>query len=334
MAINIDNIIKKISDTVASHRMENEGNYCRWLWQNDDNNRELGLNEYGCADAANILYTIGEFPSTVESRKAHIEVLQDFQSPKTGLFTESTHHPIHTTAHCVAALELFDAKPLYPLTDLMQYGTDVGVKNLLESLEWKTNPWDMSHRGAGIYAAMVLSDSVDSQWEDAYFNWLWENADAETGFWRKDAVLSGDVFVFAHLAGTFHYMFNHEYAHRPLRYPDKVVDTCISLYERGDVVEDFGHHITFAEIDWVYCLNRASRQTSHRFSESKDVLRKFANEFIEYLNGIDEKTDDGFNDLHMLFGAVCCLAELQQALPGEIRTKKPLKLVLDRRPFI
>ena len=45
-------------------------------------------------------------------------------------------------------------------------------------------------------------------------------------------------------------------------------------------------------------------------------------------------TDDGLNDLHALFGAVCCLAELQAALPGEITSEKPLKLVLDRRPFI
>ena len=39
-------------------------------------------------------------------------------------------------------------------------------------------------------------------------------------------------------------------------------------------------------------------------------------------------------DLHLLFGMVCCLAELQQALPGTFRTQRPLRLVLDRRPFI
>ena len=39
-------------------------------------------------------------------------------------------------------------------------------------------------------------------------------------------------------------------------------------------------------------------------------------------------------DLHMLFGSVCALAELQSALPGMIITEKPLRLVLDRRPFI
>jgi hypothetical protein len=52
------------------------------------------------------------------------------------------------------------------------------------------------------------------------------------------------------------------------------------------------------------------------------------------MNGIDYENDEEFNDLHMLFGAVCCLAELQMALPGKILTSKPLRLVLDRRPFI
>ena len=50
---------------------------------------------------------------------------------------------------------------------------------------------------------------------------------------------------------------------------------------------------------------------------------------------LDLDHDDArLNDLHMLFGALCCLAELQQALPGRLGTGRPLKLVPDRRPFI
>lgn len=227
MTLNIDNIIKKISDTVKSHRLENEGEHTRWLWQNDAKNRKLG-----------------------------------------------------------------------------------------------------------IYASMVLTDSVDKDWENTYFNWLWENADPETGFWRKGCVLSGDVPIFHHLAGTFHYMFNHEYAHKPYRYPERIIDTCIRMYEENDLVDDFAHHMGFSEIDWVFCITRALRQCGYRFDDCKKVLTRFAKDLVEYLDGIDEKTDDGFNDLHGLFGTVCCLAELQQSVPGLIESKKPLKLVLDRRPFI
>jgi hypothetical protein len=55
---------------------------------------------------------------------------------------------------------------------------------------------------------------------------------------------------------------------------------------------------------------------------------------MPYLQGLDKAKNDGWNDLHQLFGALCALAELQTALPGQIRTNKPLRLVLDRRPFI
>ena len=81
-------------------------------------------------------------------------------------------------------------------------------------------------------------------------------------------------------------------------------------------------------------ISRASRQTPHRWQEVKEALREFAEIYLPWIDTVDEKTDDRFNDLHMLFGAVCALAELQAALPGEVRTTVPLKLVLDRRPFI
>lgn len=95
-----------------------------------------------------------------------------------------------------------------------------------------------------------------------------------------------------------------------------------------------GKRVSFAEVDWVYCLNRSRRQTPHRFEEATDELKKFADMYIDFLNSIDYDKDEDFNDLHLLFGMVCALAELQQALPGYICTERPLRLVLDRRPFI
>ena len=118
--MNIDALTGKIADIVASHALGG-GKYARWLWQDEKGTRELGSNEYGCADAANILYTIGQFP-TGQAREDMLAALLALQDPATGLFEERTHHTIHTTAHCTAAIELFDARPLYPLTALKQSG--------------------------------------------------------------------------------------------------------------------------------------------------------------------------------------------------------------------
>ena len=57
----IDDLVGKIYGVVESHRLS-DGGYCRWLWDKNGS-RQLGINEYGCADAANILYTIGRFPA-------------------------------------------------------------------------------------------------------------------------------------------------------------------------------------------------------------------------------------------------------------------------------
>ena len=65
--MNIDNPIAKIHRIVERHQIE-EGVYSRWLWQNENGTRELGKNEYGCADAANILYTIGAFERDPEKK--------------------------------------------------------------------------------------------------------------------------------------------------------------------------------------------------------------------------------------------------------------------------
>ena len=218
--MNIDGLTRKISEVVAAHAL-GAGKYTRWLWQNERGTRELGNNEYGCADAANILYTIGQFPVGQE-REDMLSNLLSLQEPETGLFREKTHHFIHTTAHCIAAIELFDAIPRYPLYDLQQYHTEEGLYGLLESLDWTGMPWSESHKGAGIYAASVLAGEVDLEWQRSYFRWIWEHTDPKYGMSYAGKVDSGTAQPYEHLCGWFHYTFNTEYARQPMRYPEKL----------------------------------------------------------------------------------------------------------------
>lgn len=329
--MNIDHLIEKTRATVTSHRLE-DGVYCRWLWQNEAGTRKLGMNEYGCADAANILYTIGDFERDPAKRAAWVKALRSMQDPKTGLYEEGSHHPIHTTAHCISALELFDSAPLYPLTALMPYLGKENLYDFLESLDWTHSPWAQSHKGAGLFAALTVTRTCSLAWQRDYFAWLREHCDPQKGLSYRGR-LTGDLLSH-HLYGWFHYLFNHEYARQPIPYAEQLIDTCIDMYQRKTMDARFGCEVGFMEIDWVFCMNRASRQTPHRFEEVKSLLEDFAQSFIAYLEGLDEKTDDEFNDLHMLFGAICALSELQLALPGKIESSVPLKNVLDRRPFI
>lgn len=331
---NIDELVLRIKETVDNHNLGEVGKYRRWNWDIGEEKRELGLNEYGCADAANILYQIGYFISEPAERQAWIDTLRSLQNPETGMFTEKTHHTIHTTAHCIAALELFDAKPLYPVKELLKYLEEKELHKLLDGLDWECNPWPQSHQGAGLYVALLLSGEADINWIRSYFKWLDDNADPETGMWRKGCVLSGKALVRDSMGGTFHYIFNMENHRRALKYPEKLIDTCLDLYYNNAISDDFGKCCNFLEIDWIYSITRALRQCHHRAADCKAALTKFENEYLDYLYDVDYKTEESFNDLHCLFGATCALAELSTALPGTIETTRPLKLVLDRRPFI
>ena len=348
--LDIRNITRAILESVKRHELPEPGSYCRWLWQDESGSRELGINEYGCADAANILYTLNEFRCDEKTRKARINALLSMQDRESGMFHEKTHHTIHTTAHCAAALELFDVKPLYPMKELHKYTDRKALFEFLDSLNWNS-PWTESHQGAGIYAALANSSEITKEFEDNYFEWLWENTDPVTGFWKKGyadrAQFSSDRYpdgknapesVFSYMAGGFHYIFNHEYAKMPLRYPEKIIDSSLKMFRENCLRDDFGKTIGFLEIDWLYCLTRASRQTPHRFSDIKEAISDFSEIFCNYLLDLvssgEYKTNDRFNDLHMLFGCICCIAELQEAMPGCIVTEKPLRLVLNRRPFI
>lgn len=330
--IDLNPVIEKIIGVVKSHEIAT-GKYSRWIWQNEEGDRDLGVTAFGCADAANILYTLNRFPREPEVRAKWISALQGLQDATTGMFYEDTHRHTHVTAHCTAALELFDAAPLYPFYEIEKYKDPEKMCELLESLDW-VGKEGTGHIGPAHYSSFVNTRSVTSQWRRTYFDWLNSTCDPENGLWREGYFTDSSVPMWHHMASSFHFYFTYEHAREPYPYPDKLIDTCLKMYETGDMPENFGRRFYFTEVDWTFCLNRASRQTPHRFFEVKEALGKFAREYTDYLLALDWEKDDGANDMHMMFGTVCCLSELQLALPGMLHSDVPLRQVLDRRPFI
>jgi hypothetical protein len=328
-------LIRRIEASVEHHSLGETGSYRRWLDQDASGSLDLGLNPYGCADAANILYTIDRFPRDPDERRGWVARLQSLQDPDTGLYREETHDPLHTTAHCIGALELFDARPLHPLAAFAHLREPDAMVAFLNGLDWAGDPWNESHKGAGLYAALVMAGEVSLEWRDRYVAWLDAEQDPDCGLLRKGCVPprpQDPNAWFGHLAGSFHYVFNLEYERQPLRYPAALVDTCLQIFQRGSF--PLGSFVWFAEIDWIYCLTRSLRQSGHRFREAREALLDFAEVYVPFLCRLDLDSDEGGGDLHRLFGATCALAELQAGLPGVLRTERPLRLVLDRRPFI
>jgi len=323
--------IQEIEKIVERHYLGEPGKYARWITQDEKGSRNLGSAPYGVANAVNILYTIGALPTDPEQRKAFVKVLQDFQNPANGLFENPGNFATHTTAFVSGALNLLDAEPLYTAKDFEKYADKDSLFAFMDTIDWAKDPWLGAHLGAGIYASMILTGTAGDEWEDAYFEWLDTNADSKTGLWKKDALEGAPMFHY--LASTFHYVFNYEHAKRALPYPKELLDTCIKAYYDGACM-DFSKSVGWPDIDFTYLLARVQRRAGVRFEETQKILTEIADGLISQLLKMDPETSETLNDLNTLFAIVCALAVLQDALPGYIRTSKPLKLVLDKRPFL
>jgi hypothetical protein len=326
MKISLDKVLRCIYGSIRRHTLEKPGEYARFTG-------DAIANPYGCADAANLLYVLDDFPRDEALRRGFVTALRSMQVPETGLFQEKTHHPFHVTAHCIAALELFDAAPLYDVKALTIYREKTALEDFLGSLEWESNPWSTSHQGAGLYAVYANMRLADAVWKKYYFDWLQSHCDPETGIGFAGAMRKNLVSEAEHLFGWFHYLFCFTHAHRAIPYPERLIDSCLRLYDERKLGSDFLHEASFRQIDWVFALNRARRETPYRFQDIHDRLLDFAARFVRNLEN-DSEDSSIFNDLHTVFGMTCALAELELALPEEIESEIPLRNVLDRRPFI
>jgi hypothetical protein len=342
MQLDVRGIIREARKVVAAHEGANPGEYHRILIATADKTIPTGINAYGCADAANILYTLDEMPRDSAERDSWVAAMQQFQNAETGLFEDGSHSQLHTTAYVLASLDFFEARAKHPLKALHPLLKKEEMAAFLDKLRWHDEPWLDSQEGAGIYTALLLNRDISREWEDWYFEWLWNEEDPATGFWRKDKPLplndrDAATPIFHYLGGSFHYLFNVVYAKRPQRYPERAIDTCLTIFNDNHQPlygESFLAGISYAEIDWVYYVNRSVRQCGYRFEECQIAMQKAAEKYITYLNQLDYSNHEAFNDLHKLFGMICALSEFQQALPGQIISERPLRQVMDRRPYI
>ena len=74
MKINIDKLIERFKNNVEAHKIET-GKYTRYITVPETGEKDTEINAYGCADAANILYTVDAMPKTSEERKAFSVIL-------------------------------------------------------------------------------------------------------------------------------------------------------------------------------------------------------------------------------------------------------------------
>lgn len=322
----------KAEKAVKEHYLQ-YGAFARTLAEDGGKAAKTEINAYGCTAAVNILYMTGGLPKSYSGRLKYIKAIQSLQNPDTGLFAEEKNEPFHTTGMCAAALDMLDSHPLYPLTAMLELKNSDKLNEYMEHETIENKPLTASLHIGGLYAAFENSGEADDEFRKTFFKWLWNNTDEDTGLAGLGLVNYRDNLPAEYICGNANYMFSIEYRHMPLRYPARLIDTCIQFYNSLDDGNNFGKKFSFEEFYWIYGINRALRQTTYRRKDCMGMLRKFAHRYAEYLLSADFEKD-GAEDLYMLSGTICALAELQAALPGMILTEKPLKLVVNSHPFI
>lgn len=285
---------------------------------------------YDCANVVNILYTIGQLPDAGE-RMTLAKRLIEYIDKNTGIVEVEGHINTHSTAFICGALNLLDEESPVRAKAFEKYLDKEELFAFMDGIDWDENPWLGAHYGAGIYASMILSGTANGEWEDYYFEWLNKNQDAKTGLWTKNCKFKAEEFHY--LAAAFHYIFNYEYAKREIPNAEKLLITCIDAYENGKCM-DFSADLGWPDIDFTYMLVHLQRRCGKHFEKVNRIVKEIADGLaMQLINLTDEKIKK-LKNINTLFAIVCALAVLQDACPGYIKTPTPLKLVLDKRPFL
>jgi len=323
----LDGLLSFIHEFIAQFKAgENTGDYS---YQKKGRTPDL----YGSSDILLTLYTIDELQLDEQQRASWIETLQSFQNPKTGWFIEheTWHFKEHSTAYCIAALNLLDATPKYPLKFIDQLNTRDKVEKWLDHMLWSLT-WPTSHRGSGVAAALAMTREAPDQWFEWFFEWLEKKVDPETGFWKLGWLHKLFKRTSKHeMAGAFHFYYIYEFLKRPIPFSEQIVDATLKLQHNNGL---WDKKIPYCiDLDGIYNLTRASKSANnYRQAEIRSALEKSLQTIVNCLNN-REFVFGNYQNSHRLVGALAALAEIQNYLPNRLITPKKWKLVLDHSPF-
>ena len=288
---------------------------------------------YGCTDMFYLFYTLDMLELSDRERRSWVLLIQKFQE-KDGWFggNVTLHGREHATAYAVGALKLLGAQPHYSLAFKENYDSREEIGEMLEGLPWNVI-WSGSHIGSGIASALINTGSVGEEWTADYFDWLDSRADPATGYWmqRNDGSRK-ETATRDELGGAFHFYYIYTYLDHPLPYPERIIDTTISLQQENGLYH--GDVPYCIDLDGVFSIIEAYKQTDgYRTEDVKASIEKTLAAIVTRLND-PEFVNKHYIDSHKLVGAVAALAEIQAFMPEKLDTPKPLKSILEDSPFI
>lgn len=287
---------------------------------------------YGVADMACVLHTLGLLRPSLAERAEWAAAFAPFQREEDGWLREKnpSHGPMHNLAFGLAGMELLDLKPARPVRMAPEHADP---RAYLATLDWKTRVYPESHQGAGIGAVYALLPELGgAAWMDAYFSACDDLFDPNNGLMGRDKPAGGD---FDAIGGTFHYVFLYHHFNRRAPFPRERIDAVLGNVQPNGYWRD--DNKLWLSFDALYLLTRTLRYCPHRYEDVVACARQVMTNAVRDIFSPEGRAQTFSKRVttHSVAAALCLAAEAQLFLGShEVVTERPLRLVLDRRPFI
>lgn len=193
-----------------------------------------------------------------------------------------------TTTLCQQALDALSAKPPPPRNWESDHRVKRGISHYFEELDWH-DAW-MDSNPVMFVLSQLCHDAERHQqpellnYVDNALDWLDNHQSPNTGLWRGPH----EVSLVNAMAATFHFTFFYLYRGRPIKYLEKIIDSCLSLqrphglFSGGSVVGQ-----TCLDFDAIDLLAKASTMTDYREKDVKHSMNLAYKSLLRLHNSLD-----------------------------------------------
>jgi hypothetical protein len=303
---------------------------------------DVGL--YGTADVACLLYTLDRFDAPASRSDDWLAALAQFQDEASGFFVDRSGMltTAHNTGFAVGAMNLFQPDlrngelPPWPLRFGRLVTGPPDADRYVATLDWRNNCYGAGEDLIGHASTFFnVKDVVPPEW----FDWLVDDIqktklDPVNGMVGIGKPADGDL---DQIGGTFHFDFFWAALGLRLPFAPARATSLLGLQQPSGLWDP--NNPWWLSFDAIYMLGRTLPELAGNEAERvQAAIARTVSTLTQRAADPALRASDFVQPwigAHMLTGALSLFAYAQQLFgPDRVKTSRPLKLVLDRRPYI
>ena len=209
--------------------------------------------------------------------------IKDFY-PKETSRHDREHILRHSTITAIPVLQQYNVALKYPLWNEHKYCEVNYLQSWLDARNW-TNSWLEGNNL--LFTGQILIylrdfEKVDGADESLalFFNWLDQHVDPKTGMWGTDGFCS----PFIAMCGAYHQLLVYYHENRPVLYPERIVDTILSLQHYDGGFFPGGGGGACEDVDAIDILVNMYKRYDYKRSTIRVALRRALKHLIVLQN--------------------------------------------------